>query len=108
MHWLRDLMEESPTRVRSLGELARQALAHPGWPPRARAQERSLAALFSKLDRGLELEWLADRPEVQQVLADVLGGSPARIAAALSSVAKSGGEPTRVRLFDLPFAAPLD
>jgi hypothetical protein len=36
-------------------------------------QPRSLAALFSKLDRGQELDWLSDRPGAQLALAKALG-----------------------------------
>ncbi|HSC88759.1 MAG TPA: hypothetical protein VLC09_15865 [Polyangiaceae bacterium] len=73
MGWLRDLMETGRPAVPSFGRLAALALTDPGWPSEFRIQERSLSTLFSKLDRGIELEWLRDRPEVQRVLASVMG-----------------------------------
>jgi hypothetical protein len=109
MHWLRDLMREGPTPVGSLGELARRALVHPAWPADARPQPRSLAALLSKLDRGLELEWLEDRPEVQQVLADVLGTPRARIEGVVGGgLRRTDQDQGRLRFTDVPFASPLD
>ena len=107
MGWLRDLMRQAPEPLRSLSEVARRALAHPDWTDSGKPQERSLAALFSKLDRGLELEWLADRPAVQQVLAQVLGAPRSRIAEAVGSPT-DGGVQRRVRLDDVPYAAAID
>lgn len=76
MGWLRDLMEAAEPRVPSYGALARALLAAPDWPEGARPQPRSLEALLGKLDRGLELGWLAERPEVRVLLAQRLGCSP--------------------------------
>ena len=70
MGWLRDLMLDA--EIPSFGALARAALAHAQWPNESKAQPRSLAAMFSRFDRGTELDWIADRPSVQQVLAEVL------------------------------------
>jgi hypothetical protein len=96
-------------RQRSLGALARAALAHPDWPADSRPQARSLAALLSKLDRGIELEWLADRPGVQEVLAEVLGAPRSRIAEAVgTALGNADGKRHRVRFDDLPYASPLD
>jgi hypothetical protein len=109
MHWLRELMRENPGRHRSLSAVARDALAHPSWPPDSRPQPRSLAALLSKLDRGLELDWLGDRPAVQQVLADVLGAPVSRIAGVVGEgVAQANRDQRRIRFVDLPYASPLD
>src|SRR5688572_25013208 len=71
--WLRELMEVASPPIDGYGELARRALAHPEWPSDTQPAARSLAALFSKLDRGIELMWLADRGAVQRTLALVLG-----------------------------------
>lgn len=75
MGWLRDLMQQAPTPVRSLGDLSRSALRSAEWPSDTKMQPRSLAALFSKLDRDQELDWLGDRPGAQIALAKALGAS---------------------------------
>ncbi|HVY31249.1 MAG TPA: hypothetical protein VHB79_32050 [Polyangiaceae bacterium] len=75
MGWLRDLMQQAPTPMRSLGDLSRSALRSGDWPHDTKMQARSLAALFSKLDRGQELDWLGDRPGAQVALAKALGAS---------------------------------
>jgi hypothetical protein len=94
--------------LRSFGELARQALDSPDWPKGTAPQPRSLASLFSKFDRRLELEWLADRPEVQRVLARCLG----RPLSDVSSVLNPSPSPlydtaSRFRFEDIPYARPL-
>src|SRR5688572_17351659 len=71
--WLRDLMQQAPIPMASLGDLSRAALRSGDWPADTRMQPRSLAALFSKLDRGQELEWLGDRPGAQVAIAQALG-----------------------------------
>ncbi len=104
MGWLRVLMEDGD--VRSFGELARRALSHPGWPQEIQPAARSLASLFSKLDRDIELEWLRSREAVQPVLAELLGCevSTVRRAAGLSQ-----SDTRRVlKLVELPDARPLD
>lgn len=109
MGWLRDSMRASGQAHRSFGAVARAALAHPEWPKHSRPQPRSLAALLSKIDRGLELEWLADRPAVQHVLAEVLSTPRASIEAIVGVAAASAeAGRRRIRLDDLPFASPLD
>src|SRR6478609_7401839 len=75
MGWLRDLMQQAPTPMRSLGDLSRSALRSKDWPSDTKMQPRSLAALFSKLDRDQELDWLGDRPGAQVALAKALGAS---------------------------------
>lgn len=105
MGWLRELMQLSPEPIDGYGELARRALAHPEWPPSSQPQARSLAALFSKLDRGIELEWLADRSAAQRCLALVLG-CPMELVR--SAVAPEQGTPARLRFDDLPYARPFD
>lgn len=106
--WLRDLMKAARPPVRSFGELARQALAHPDWPKGSVPQPRSLAALFSKLDRDQELDWLADRQGVQQILAQALGRPVNDIAARVQlSVEPLSPEGDRYRLDEVPYARPL-
>src|SRR6478752_4100143 len=75
MGWLRDLMQQAPTPMRSLGDLSRSALRSSDWPGDTKMQPRSLAALFSKLDRDQDLDWLGDRPGAQVALAKALGAS---------------------------------
>ncbi|HEY3493247.1 MAG TPA: hypothetical protein VGK73_01120 [Polyangiaceae bacterium] len=73
MGWLRDIMVEADPPVRSLDQLAIQCLSFDRWPDSARMQHRSLGAIFGKLDRDENLEWLTGRPDVQSALAHVLG-----------------------------------
>ncbi|RYZ03707.1 MAG: hypothetical protein EOO73_27000 [Myxococcales bacterium] len=68
-------MEQAPIPVRSLGDLSRATLRSSDWPTDTKMQPRSLAALFSKLDRDQELDWLGDRPGAQVALAKALGAS---------------------------------
>src|SRR3954469_20984343 len=68
MGWLRDLMDQSDSGCRSYGELARAALENGEWPAESRMAERSLASIFSKLDRNQEADWLAERVAGHRVL----------------------------------------
>src|SRR5215813_6137992 len=109
MGWLRDSMRQMRSPHRSFGSVARAAVAHPAWPKDAKSQPRSLAALLSKLDRGMELQWLADRPAVQQVLAEILGAPLSKIAeVAAAALSQSDDYRRRLRFDDLPYASPLD
>lgn len=109
MGWIRDLLRLANPPISGYGELARLVLQHPDWPSDTRPQPRSLAALLSKLDRGIELEWLADREAVQRVLALTLGCSLDAVRAELSAhLPKEGGPTRRLRLHDLPYARPFD
>lgn len=106
MGWLRDLMQQAPTSVRSLGDLSRAALSSGDWPRDTRMQPRSLAALFSKLDRGQELEWLGDRPGAQVALAKALGAPLEDIRARVQR--RATGSPGHfLRLRSLPAARGL-
>lgn len=109
MGWLRDLMRGAEPPVRSFGALARAALSHSAWPEQVRTRERSLATVLSKLDRDLDLEWLADRADVQRVLAEVLGCAVADVQAAVVAGTQQPDRATRrVRLEDLRYARALD
>lgn len=108
MGWLRDFMLEASPPVRSFGALARVALKAPNWPVDSQQQERSLAAIFSKLDRQLEVDWLADRVGVQRVLAEVLGRPMADLRQAVSSEATPRPMARRRALQDAPYARALD
>jgi hypothetical protein len=103
--WLRELMQLSSPPIDGYGELARRVLAHPEWPLDTQPQARSLAALFSKLDRRIELEWLADRDAAQRCLALVLG---CPIELVRSAVAPDPENHPRLRFDDLPYARPFD
>ncbi len=107
MGWLRELMSSAEPPVTGYGELARRTLQHPDWPDDTRPQPRSLAALFSKLDRSQELEWLAERDAVQRALALTLGCSLEAVRGPLEAVLETP-ETRRLRLEDLPFARPFD
>ncbi len=101
-------MQSASPPVDGYGELARQVLLHPEWPPDTQPQPRSLAALFSKLDRGIELEWLADRGAVQRTLALTLS-CPLETLRRQVEPNKTGLYPGgRLRFQDLPFAKPFD
>jgi hypothetical protein len=106
MGWLRDLMQQAPTPMRSLGDLSRSALRSHDWPADTKMQPRSLAALFSKLDRDQELDWLGDRPGAQVALAKALGASLDDIRARVRR--RQEGSPSQVlRLRSLPAARAL-
>ncbi len=106
MGWLRDLMQQAPTPTRSLGDLARSALRSGDWPSDTHMQPRSLAALFSKLDRGQELDWLADRPGAQIALARALGAPLEDVRARLKRGQESAPSQL-IRLKALPAARAL-
>jgi hypothetical protein len=108
MGWLRELMAESSTPFRSYDSLAEAALASPTWPADYRPQSRSLAAIFSKLDRGIELEWLLERPAVQHILAELLGSSLPDFRTAARAPLVDSDEGRRLRLRDLRLARALD
>lgn len=106
MGWLRDLMQQAPTPMRSLGDLSRSALRSSDWPRDTKMQPRSLAALFSKLDRDQELDWLGDRPGAQVALAKALGASLEDIRARVKRRQEGGGGQL-LRLRTLPAARAL-
>ncbi len=107
MGWLRDLMQQAPTSMRSLGDLSRAALRSGDWPSDTRMQPRSLAALFSKLDRDQELDWLGDRPGAQVALAKALGAPLDDIRARVRR-RQEGGPGQVLRLRSLPAARALN
>src|SRR5258706_9338854 len=105
MGWLRDLMQSDASMYRSFGALARAALVSPDWPSAMRLESRSLATVFSKLDREVESSWLEDRPDVQLLLARLLKCTVEDI----KPPSRRGERPERrVRLADLQFARALD
>lgn len=109
MGWLRDLMAASEPKLHSYGELARRCLEHEAWPIDIQPQARSLASLYSKFDRGIEVEWLHDRPEVQVVLAQVLHLSAVDLAMEVKKhVATADQQQSRWRLRDAASARPID
>lgn len=107
MGWLRDLMARSTPPVASLGELARLALAHRDWPNDTRIQPRSLATLFSKLDREQELDWLRDRPRAQEVISAILRLPLLDLKSKLGEKSEAL-DVRRLRLRDVRFARELD
>lgn len=104
MGWLRDRMSASEPKIRSFGALARGTLASHAWGDAPRPQSRSLAALYSKLDRGVELEWLLERPNVQLALADALGCPVSEVRTALEAELPEQAQTRgRLRLDDLRY-----
>jgi len=109
MGWLRDLMDQSDSGCRSYGDLARAALTSDEWPAESRMAERSLASIFSKLDRNLEADWLAERAGVQRVLSQVLGVPLGDLRAPGAQVGGAArGDLRRLRLTSLRYARALD
>lgn len=109
MGWIRELMRRAEAPPRSMGELSRRCLAHPAWPEEPRPKPRSLAAMLGRMDRGLDLDWLRDRPAVQQVLAEVLTTALADVQLSCRPPDAGYGAPAdpSLRLDDLPFARSL-
>jgi hypothetical protein len=101
-------METADPPVRSFGKLAVTAKKDSDWPAETEVQERSLATLFSRLDRGQDLSWLADRSAVQMVLARALGVPLDPIRSALGERIRADAEPHLLRLRDIPSARALD
>ncbi len=106
MGWLRDLMLDA--EIPSFGELARACLTHPSWPEQTRAQPRSLAAMFSRFDRSFELDWLGERPAVQQVLSTILGCPVGDLRAPLQKAEQEPVMRARMRLEGLPTARSIE
>ncbi len=102
-------MQRGEAPARSFGELARSCLAHPSWPAEPRPKPRSLATLFSRLDRDLDLDWLRDRPAVQGTLAEVLTAPVADVQVHCLAPARGFGAPgeATLRFDDIPFARSL-
>ncbi|HXS15618.1 MAG TPA: hypothetical protein VN764_00430, partial [Polyangiaceae bacterium] len=107
MGWLRDFMNAVEPPLASFGQLAELCLAHPHWPSDTRPKPRSLSTLFSKLDRGQELDWLRERPETQQVLALLLRRPLGDVRLAVGESVASG-DGRILRLHDVRFAREVD
>jgi hypothetical protein len=109
MGWLRQLMGEAGPKIRSFDALAAALIGHPDWPRDSHTQLRSLGALLSKLDRGTDLEWLADRVHVQHIAAQVLGCPLSSIQAGLGArLADTDQQRRRFRFDEVRFARPLE
>lgn len=107
MGWLKDYMLAVEPPIPSFGQLAQTALAHPAWPADTQPKPRSLATLFSKLDRAQDMDWLRDRLAVQQVLAELLHRPLADLRLALGEVATPSDD-RFLRLDDVRFAREID
>ncbi len=108
MGWLRDLSLAAQRPAVSFNELARRCLIRSDWPDETRMQERSLASLFGKLDRNEHLQWLADRPGVQQCLAEELSCAVAALRSRLPIALPSRAAQTQYPFPGLPQLRPLD
>ncbi len=107
MGWLRDYMQVADPPIPSFGRLADMGLAHEAWPNDTRPQPRSLATLFSKLDRGQQLDWLRDRLAVQQVLSDLLGRPLSDLRTSIGEVPVESSD-RFLRLDDIRYAREVD
>jgi hypothetical protein len=108
MGWLRHLMGEAQPPIGSFDALAGRLIGHPDWPRDSRTQLRSLGALLSKLDRGTDLEWLADRTQVQHIAAEVLGCPLSSIQEGLGvRLQDADRQLRRMRFDEVRFARPL-
>jgi hypothetical protein len=105
--WLKELMIATQPPLGSFDRLARAALGSSSWPGDQAIKERSLAAILSKLDRGADLAWLADRPAVQAALAEALGCPMADIRSS-AEPAPAEQQGRRQRLDDVRYARALD
>jgi len=100
-------MERAAPPISSYGKLAQLCLEGDIWPESSGPKPKSLATLFSKLDRGQDLDWLRDRKEVQEVLSDALGCRVADLSSALGEApAEDDGRILRLR--DVRFARQID
>src|SRR6188508_1436177 len=108
MGWLRDLMERATPPIRSFGKLASAASKSADWPPDTSLQPRSLATLLSRLDRGQDLSWLADRPGAQVALARALNTPVDGLRPHFRGADRVEGEPASMALWDLPSGRPLN
>ncbi len=100
-------MTASGPELKSFDRLAKRCLETDGWPEASQMEFRSLGALFGKLDRDEQLDWLAARPGVQAVLAEVLGASRDSVAAALKPARRPA--PGRMLTWEsMPYARALD
>jgi hypothetical protein len=104
--WLRESMSQAG--LRSFGELARLALGHPEWPEDSRAQPRSLEAIFGRLDKREDLDWLSDRPGIQQILAELLKISVSEVRTILVDAQGARPTVTRLRFDDIRAARGFD
>lgn len=93
--------------IASFGRLAHLALDHDQWPAETSPKARSLSTLFSKLDRGQELDWLRDRPAVQLVLSELLGRPSTDIRTAIGEV-HHPRHPRFLKLSDVRYAREID
>jgi hypothetical protein len=105
--WLKDLMDQAPSEIRSFDELAKLCLKKDDWPASTRMQHRSLGAILGRLDRGEGTDWLTSRGEVQQSLATVLG--VARGTLLLNSSPRRAGRSEHwITWQSMPYARGLD
>jgi hypothetical protein len=88
--------------------LAKLCLEASSWPESGRMQPRSLGAIFGKLDREEELDWLVARPDVQVALARVLGATRETIQLALKPGRPDAEHERWVAWDSLPYARGLD
>lgn len=108
MGWLRDLMSSAEPRISSYGKLASALQKLPDWPADSSLKPRSLSTLLSRLDRGQDLSWLADREPVQSALGRVLGVPLDEVRRASGAVRSEVADARLLRFHDLPTARPLD
>ncbi len=94
--------------VPSFGALSRACLSHPSWPEQSKAQQRSLATMFSRFDRRMELDWLVERPAVQQILSELLRCPVGDLRAPIVRAEQEQASSARMRLEGLSAARSLE
>lgn len=107
MGWLREYMTAAQPPISSFGRLAVICLEHPGWPEGLTPKNRSLATLFSKLDREKDLDWLRERIDVQRVLAHILKRPLSDVRSVLGEQPEPGSR-RYLKLIDVRYAREID
>lgn len=100
-------MTTADSPISSFGQLAGRCLDHEQWPGHIALKYRSLSTLFSKLDRDKDLDWLRDRIEVQQILAELLGRPLGDIRSSIGETPNFNNS-RFLRFVDVRYARELD
>ena len=90
MGWLRELLRTRPGPEVSFSEVARLLRKPPfEWPRQRRLSEKSFATYLSEFDKHRNLEWLAQNPQFESLLAQFLGLSVEQLREHMGQAAAS-------------------